>query len=288
MAVPDVSSLMQWSHWHPLKGSGRNAAVPITPGIYRTRVAETGEVIYIGQTGRSLRGRLGMLTTCYGAEMPYRDPHTAAATLWALRDRDGVDFEVSTAAVESTKVERLALETVAITTHRVEHGSSPVANFGGGIVGYRLSSANNAALVAAVKRFRGGRDPLATATESVPVPGPLDREVTAGDWLGLMWSPWSQFTAAAAVSELGLYRIRRHGEENLVYVGQGRIGDRVRADFAKRARAGHRQAPHFSGSLGVSWVVLNAAKRALLELENDAIASHRLVRGIAPHAQFIG
>lgn len=129
-----------------------------------------------------------MLTTCYGAEMPYRDPHTTAATLWAPRDRDGVDFEVST-AVESTKVERLALETVAITTHSVDHGSSPVANFGGGIVDYRLSSANNAALVAAGKRFCGGRDPLATATESVPVPGPLHREVTAADRLGLLWSP---------------------------------------------------------------------------------------------------
>lgn len=48
MAVPDVSSLMQGSHWHPLQSSGRNAAVPTTPGLYRTRVAETGEVIYSG------------------------------------------------------------------------------------------------------------------------------------------------------------------------------------------------------------------------------------------------
>lgn len=90
------------------------------------------------------------------------------------------------------------------------------------------------------------------------------------------------------MSELGLYRIRRHDEENLLYVGQGRIGGRVRAHFAKRARADHRKAPRFTSNLDVSWVVLNAVKRALLEVENDAIVSHRLVCGFAPHAQVIG
>lgn len=288
MAAPEASSLIQWSDWHALQGSSRNAAVPASPGLYRARIAGTGEVIYIGQTGRSLRERLGMLSTCFREEMPYRDPHTAAPTLWALRHRDGVDFEVSTAVIEASKVERLALEAVAITAHRVEHGRSPLANFGGGVAGYRLSSANNAALVASGRRFRGGIDPLVPASQSIPVPGPLDIEVTATDWIDLRWSPWSPITAATEVSDVGLYRLRRLGEPDLVYVGQGRIGGRIRTHIAKRSQPDHRQAPHLAGELEASWVALDVAKRCLLEVENDAIASHRLMRGFAPSAQFIG
>ncbi len=281
-------SLLEWSGWQPLFGSSRNRAIPVSSGLYRARVAETGEVVYIGQTGRSLRERLGMLASCYAAEMPYRDPHTAAPTLWSLRDRDGVDFEVSTAVIESTKVERLALEAVAITLHRVEHGSSPLANFGGRLEGYCISSGNNAALVAAGKRFRGGRDPLAGASVSAPVPGRLDGDVTAPDWMGLAWSPWSSIGAALDIRAIGLYRIRRCGGGDLLYVGQGRISDRVRTHQAKRIVPGHRQASQFAGDLEVSWIVLDAEGRVLLELENDAVAAHRVLKGTSPAAQFLG
>ena len=43
----------------------------------------------------TLKQRLGMLRGVYGEEMPYRDPHTAAPALWALRRQDGCHFEVS-------------------------------------------------------------------------------------------------------------------------------------------------------------------------------------------------
>jgi hypothetical protein len=288
MPIADVSSLIEWSGWQPLLGSSRNRAIPSGSGLYRARVAGTGEVVYIGQTGRSLRERLGMLSNCYATEMPYRDPHTAAPTLWSLRDRDGADFEVSTAVVESTKVERLALEAVAITLHRVEHGCSPLANFGGRLAGYRISSGNNAVLVAAGKRFRGGRDPLAEASVSAPVPGPLDRDAIDPEWLGLSWSSWLPIDAVPGPPGVGLYRLRLPAAGDLLYVGQGRIGDRVRAHQAKRTIPGHRQASLFAGDLEVSWVTLDADGRVLLELENDAIACHRLMRGSAPQAQFIG
>jgi hypothetical protein len=288
VVAADVLSLIEWSGWQPLFGSSRNRAIPASSGLYRARVAETGEVVYIGQTGRNLRERLGMLASCYAAEMPYRDPHTAAPTLWSLRDRDGVDFEASTAVIESTKVERLALEAVAITLHRVEHGSSPLANFGGRLEGYRISSGNNAALVRAGKRFRGGRDPLAGPSVSVPVPGRLDGDVTAPDWMGLAWSPWSSIGATADIRGIGLYRIRRCGGGDLLYVGQGRISDRARTHQAKRSVPGHRQASQLAGDLEVSWIVLDAEGRVLLELENDAVAAHRVLKGTSPAAQFLG
>lgn len=288
MSTAGITSLTCWSDWQPLAGSSRKAAIPAGPGLYRARITGTGEVVYIGQTGRSLRERLGMLATCYRSEMRYRDPHTAAPTLWSLRDRDGVDFEVSTVVIDSTKVERLALEAVAVTLHRVEHGRSPVANFGGRIAGYRISSGNNASLVAAGKRLRGGRDPLAEASPSAPIPGPLDREVTASDWIGLGWSEWVPVDAPFVAPAIGLYRLRHRGTDDLLYVGQGRVGARVRAHQAKRSATEHRQANLFDGDVEASWVVLQAEGRVLLELENDAIASHRIKRGSAPRAQFLG
>jgi len=279
---------IRWSAWQPLAGSSRNSNVPSAPGLYRVRVVETGEVVYIGQTGVSLRRRLGMLCTCYGDEMPYRDPHTAAPTLWALRHRDGVEFEASTAVLDGDKVDRLALEAVAISAHRIDHCRSPLANFGGRIAGYRLSSANNAALVAAGRRFRGGPDALGDGSDGVPVPGPLHGQVTADDWLGLAWSAWAPPDAVALPTGVGLYRIRRQDSRELLYVGQGRIRGRIRSHLAKAAVEDHRQALHFSMPLDLSWVELELSKRPLLEVENDAIASHRLVAGVAPLAQFLG
>ena len=109
MSVSFEPEIIRWSACKPLSGSSRNSNVPSAPGLYRVRVVETGEVVYIGQTGVSLRMRLGMLCTCYGDEMPYRDPHTAAPTLWALRHRDGVEFEASTAVLEGDKRSRVRI-----------------------------------------------------------------------------------------------------------------------------------------------------------------------------------
>ena len=288
MPTPSAAQMLRWSAWQPLASASRNRDVPTSPGLYRVRVVESGEVIYIGQTGVSLRRRLGMLCTCYSDEMPYRDPHTAAPTLWALRHRDGAEFEASTTPVDGDKVERLAMEAVAISSHRIEHGHSPLANFGGRIAGYRLSSANNAALVAAGRRFRGGPDPLGEQSDSAPVSGPIDGQVTAINWLGLTWSSWAPAEAAALPSGVGLYRIRRQDSRELLYVGQGRLRDRIRSHVAKPAKAEHRQALLFAGFVELSWVELDLSKRALLELENDAIASHFMTVKAAPLAQFLG
>lgn len=282
-SAPDLS----WSEWHLFTQGLSSQAFPNGPGLYRARVTE-GEVIYIGQTGRNLRERLGMLARCYSVEMPYRAPHTAAPTLWALRDRDGADFEVSVMPLNVDKAERLALEALAITLHRLDHRRSPIANFGGTIDGYRLSSGNSAALVAAGKRFRGGRDPAVQASPSSPVRGPIDGEVTSPNWVGLGWSEWTPVSDLRSTLGTGVYRIRTRGAEDLLYVGQGRITQRIRSHTAKSRRANQRQGPLFSQSLEVSWVTLDCSTRELLEIENDAIASHRHTRGAAPTAQFLG
>ncbi len=77
-------------------------AVPARPGVYRIRRLGAADLDYIGQSGAGalhMRTRLAMLCGVYGAEMPFRDPHTAAPALWALRHATGYDFEVSVALV---------------------------------------------------------------------------------------------------------------------------------------------------------------------------------------------
>jgi hypothetical protein len=99
----DTSNLFAFERWTdcvPLRGASTNIQVPAVAGLYRVRrtIGESG-LDYIGQTGRSLRKRLEELGGLYGPVMPYRDPHTGAPALWALRHRDGCDFEASATEV---------------------------------------------------------------------------------------------------------------------------------------------------------------------------------------------
>jgi hypothetical protein len=144
---------------------------------------------YLGQTGMgtmTLRKRVSMLRGVYGPVLPYRDPHTAAPGLWALRHQMGCDFEVSVQVVEGTTQWRKTLEAVAITHYRLERGGSPTLNFGRMPVGYLMSSANNASLVLCGRRFRGGPsiEPSASHLPSLPpltsTPGPS----TSSGWGG--------------------------------------------------------------------------------------------------------
>jgi hypothetical protein len=86
----------------------------------------------------------------------------------------------------------------------------------------------------------------------------------------------------------GLYRLRRPGADELLYVGQGQIRPRVRGHLAKAA-GDSRQAQHFEGEVEVSWVSLaGLAVSNLLEHENDLIAAHVLTCARPPLAQFLG
>ena len=77
--------------------------MPAEPGLYRVRlVAGAEELAHIGQTGRSLRGRLGQLNVAYRPDVPFNDPRTVAPALWALLHRDHCDFEASVTEVPGT------------------------------------------------------------------------------------------------------------------------------------------------------------------------------------------
>jgi hypothetical protein len=223
--------------------------------------------------------------------MPFSDPHTAAPALWAMRHRDGCDFEASVVVVTEIGQVRRALEMTAIALYRMESGRSPAANFGRMPVGYRKSTGNNAQLAASGRRMRGGPDPQAPDTvNSAPVSGELGTDPEAVGWMDWAWSPWTPVVEAAGMAAgTGLYRLRRTGTPGLLYVGQGGIAGRLRSHLAKATKQGHPQAHWFVGDMAASWVELpGMAMVNLLENENDLIASHVLATGRAPWAQFLG
>ena len=292
MTPPAAIPTLDWGEWRPMRGAGADRALPTSAGLYRVRRADNGMIVYIGQTGRNLRQRLRMLVGTYAIEMPYNDPHTAAPGLWALRHRDACDFEVSTLVLDGDRPSILGMEALAITLRRLETGTSPELSFGGMPAGYLKSSQNNARLVAAGKRFRGGPDRATSApTPSRPVPGPIDGSPVAAGWAGLAWSAWVPASDARTLPAraTGLYRLRRPAADSLTYIGQGQVGGRVRAHLSKAQQPGHAQQAAFTGSLELSWVDLpDLPRRTLLEYENDLIAGHVLTHGRQPVAQFLG
>ncbi len=282
--VPDLD----WSPWFSLQGIGRTRDVSDRPGLYRIRSVETGQILYIGQTGRSLRGRLGSLRGVYGDVMPYNDPHTAGPSLWAHRIEFGETFEVSVAVLEVNKADRMGREALEVTKQRIIDGCSPAYNFGRMPHGWVKSSGNNRQLVEAGKRFRGYRmsdEEIAALPpdESVRPPATLEGDPRAADWLRLAWR--SAELDAPGRSDVGVYRIDAGSRGPLDYLGQGLIASRWQSHA--ESWAGDLAAERSDESVW-GWVPLELGSRQLLEVENDLIASHMVIFARPPLVQFGG
>ena len=291
-----VTDLLAWTPWVPLVSAPTDPVIPRSPGLYRVRRVGRTDVDYIGQTGMPLGRRLAMLRGLYAEQMPYRDPHTAAPALWALRHAENCDFEVSVTPVTGVTPWRKGLEALAIGLYRQQHMQSPTVEFGRMPHGYQASSSNNAHLVRSGKRFRGG--PLSdTVLDShapgVPPVGPFSDEPQALDWCGHVWSEWVPLTMDIRVMPkvVGLYRIRGDSPRELLYLGHGLIPARPLAHLAKLRAPDHNQAKIFAihHRFECSWVSNDLwLAHHRLELENDLIAAHLLGTGEIPAAQFVG
>jgi hypothetical protein len=112
--------------------------------------------------------------------------------------------------------------------------------------------------------------------------------------LGLDWSGWvavDRVLDDLSGDEVGLYLLRRRGADELLYVGEGRIRDRVTAHLAKGKKPEHPQAFAFADPAGVEASFIprdDLLKHQLLEVENDLIAAHVIRVGVGPVAQFLG
>jgi hypothetical protein len=296
LPTPSLGDKIVWTPWRPLLGGWLDRSLPSGPGLYRIRRSGRDDVDYIGQTSLRLRDRLGMLRGVFGAEMPYRDPHTVGPALWAIRHATQCDFEASVAGIEGDTPWRKAMECVAIALYRQEHGRSPTFNFGRMPSGYRMSSGNNSRLVQAGLRFRGGPhdDTLPSHEPGIAPVGTLDGDPTASDWCGHSWSPWRSINQAVSVLGLrasGLYRLRAQDAQTMLYIGEGRVRHRLVAHYRKLAGPEQRQGDIFrsAGAFEASCVLNDHwLGHQRLELETDLIAAHVLSTGTVPPAQFLG
>lgn len=138
----DIAEGRGWSEWFPLARAVPASLLPEVPGLYRTRESGSDEVLYVGQTGRGLRSRLGALRQgVSSAHMPFRDPHAAAPALWALLDSNpGVALEASVVPGPDDTPTRRGWEDLCLGRYRQTHKRSPAFNFARMPPGYAASS----------------------------------------------------------------------------------------------------------------------------------------------------
>ena len=276
---------LDWSEWtslHP--DNDRLTDITTDEGLYRVRHTERGGLTYIGETGRSLRGRVRSLSRgAYADEMPYRDPHTAAPTLWAIRDAHGDDFEVSYTAPERAedKQHRKGLEDALIALYRREEGESPTANFGRIIDGDRQSSFSYNDEPFHGGRLPGGETEANNEAGREPLPWANHEDVLASDWMGLDWSEPFRLRDRldASPPDAGVYRIWYEDEvPPLAYIGES----------SNLSRRFYDHENTFGGDALVSFAEpsdIDAAHKRD-EIETDLISAHYLALERSPKSQY--
>ncbi len=271
---------LPWSPWYPLEHIWDGLEIPASPGLYRIR-HERGTIDYVGETGRDLRKRLVELRGVYQEQMPFRDPHTAAPALWAIRQQHECDYEVSFVPLKCDAWFRKGLEAREITLVRRKQRQSPTANFGRMPHGFSISTYQAGQVRGSKTRKRSyehyvSEAPCSTSNAS---------SVTDLDWCGHEWSPWrnrSLVLRELDAGTVGLYRLRIPRSLQLAYVGQGRIRTRLRTHSKKQAPFDEAELVSFCTG---PWSELEFQR---LELETELIGDHMLKLGAPPIAQFRG
>lgn len=270
----------QWTDWFPLvQDPASFSEIPTDPGLYRVRCVGEDTLAYIGQTGRSLRGRTRTLRRhTLSEKMPYGDPHTASPCLWAYRIGSGMDYEVSVTPQDKPKVERMAMECFLIWQYRVEKGSSTLCNHGRFHPEFTKSKS----------RKKGVRGEQLTEGERNPKGGdsfpPLlpSGSMESQRWMSLDWSEWKELNLGNTQRipiQPGVYRIYDLRAQKMLYIGESsnlrkRIRNHIREDFESSAVFSYYSLPK------------STLKFQRLEIENDLIGGYYLERVEAPRFQF--
>jgi len=273
---------LTWSEWVPFdEFSEKKAVLPAEPGIYRVRPVNGDYLMYIGQTGRTLRQRLSELSKFWQIPelMPYNDPHTAAPSLWAWRDATGLDFECSATPLPTTMDARTRemIECYFLWQYRLEYGSSTLCNFGRFHPNYRKSKDRSS-------RQRGGRLPEGITNPaggpSLPPLRPIGSPCST-DWMTLNWNELRAMHKSPDIPrQPGLYRIISTEDEDVIYIGQSA---NLRARLSTHAQKEW-------GTTGVAYSYVACSRdtlpHQLKEWENDLIAGYYAKEKRAPLYQF--
>ncbi|MDL5363883.1 GIY-YIG nuclease family protein [Halalkalicoccus sp. NIPERK01] len=273
-----------WSDWLPLN-SNSFGTVPREPGLYRIRHQDADRLYleYIGESGDIRRRIQSLARGVYAEEMPYRDPHTAAPCLWAIRHEVGPALEVShvSATELGDKQQRKGLETAFIALHRRATDRSPTANFGRIISGYKQSSYSYSD-----PAFKGGLldegDEEPNAEQGIEPPNwQLWETPRAREWMGLDWSEPYRLDQRleATPPDNGLYRIwYKNSDAPLAYIGESSaIPSRL-----------YNHETVFGGHALFAYAKrldLDAAHKRQ-EIETDLLGAYYLATNESPLAQF--
>lgn len=272
-----------WSDWVPLDPAiGDISGFTTDAGVYRVRHQEQDGLEYIGQTGRSLRGRVRALARgTFAEEMPYRDPHTAAPCLWAVRQEYGPALEISISVPPFAEDDqsRKGFEEYLIALYRREAGESPTANFGRMIPGYQISSYRKGG-------FKGG--PVDTAQEDSHTDsgiGPLDWDFADdpldSQWMGIDWSDPSKLESIPMEipDSDGVYRIwDSESPLPFEYIGESK---NLRTRILRHRRNRDER-------LNYSYALLpdHTASHKRAEAETDLLGAHWHATNQCPRDQF--
>jgi len=276
---------LAWTPWAPFKVQHPLfSLLPLGPGVYRVRPVGQSRLVYIGQTGRSVRGRLGDLcrtTLRNPLIMPFDDPHTAAPSLWALKEAEGMDFECSGAPVAVPKQVREAMECYLLWQYRLESGESTLCNHGRFHPRYLKSGVRKSGVVG---RRLHDEDPINPA--GGPSAAPLQPQGHPADsaWAGREWSNLRPLTPRNIVSippRPGLYKLLAAGCQEALYIGQSR---NLRSRLSSHSRKPWRDETVL---FSFSALANNTLPHQLRELENDLIGAYYEQTCKAPVFQFL-
>ena len=264
---------LNWSNWIPLDSDlpTYQQCIASTPGFYRVRAVGAEGLIYIGQTGRSLRQRTRAELAKHVMRPldspPWNDPHTAAPSLWAFRHEDGMEFELSVAMADLPVQLRQCYEDALLYLHRQEFGYSTLCNHGRRHPWWSRAS--------------NRKDNRPTRRLTVPVEYPSlasssgDCDPLSNHWLGLTWIAFAKLPVQAP-DAAGVYRLVKDGK--LLYVGESCS---LRSRLSK-----HSKDLRFLGCDASFHCMPDAPAHHLKERETDLIGSYLLHTKQSPLFQY--
>lgn len=266
---------LSWSPWVPFTATKEEfRQIPKEQGVYRIRPANGNFLMYIGQTGRTVRSRINELrqTLKKADGMPWNDPHTAAPSLWVWQEAEGFSYECSAAPFHASENEREGLECYLLYQHRQEYGKSTLCNFGRFHKRYIKSPGKPGKRNTETKRgYRlpeDAKDNPAGGESSLPLRSqgkPGDR-----DWMGLKWSdrqPLDLNNTRQIQEGDGLYILVDPISDSVVYIGEGGCKKRLWSHAKKQWNGKKLEFAYFLLSPGFP-------NHHFKELENDLIGNY--------------